>query len=121
MAKTDVKAVQRKVQKAPKFKPSNLKSFSDKALLGPNYLKRFNGNLDEIWDRVDVDGNKMLDKAETKNFIEELQKIVNPEMSGSYEPAKFDQLFKLYDDDKNGYLEKAEMTVFIQKSFRKEG
>ena len=113
MAAMDVKAVQKKEKKLPNQKASNLKSFSDKNLLGEKYVKRFNGNLDEIWDKVDVDNNKMLDKAETLNFIAEIQKIVNPEMCGAYDPAKFDELFKQYDDDKNGYLEKAEMCVFI--------
>ena len=108
------------VKKDPKFKPSNLKSFSDKALLGPNYIKRFNGNLDEIWDRLDLDKNKMFDKAETKNFMAELQLCVNPDMSGNFDPAKFDELFHKYDDDKNGFLEKAEMCVFIKKTFAQE-
>ena len=61
----------------------------------------------------------MLDKTEARNFIEELQKIVNSEMSGNYKPENFDKLFTQYDDDKNGYLEKKEMCVFIKKNFRK--
>ena len=117
MAKEDLVVVNRP-KTAPQFKPSNLKSFSDKALLGEHYVKRFNGNLDEIWDRLDVDKNKMFDKEETKKFIAELQLCVNPEMSGTYDPEKFDQLFKEYDDDKNGYLEKCEMCVFIKKVFK---
>ena len=41
-------------------------------------------------------------------------------MSGTYDAAKFDQLFKDYDEDKNGFLEKAEMCVFIKKTFKQE-
>lgn len=44
-----------------KTKKANQVGFSDKTRLGPDYLKRFNGDLDEIWARVDNDGNMLLD------------------------------------------------------------
>jgi hypothetical protein len=74
-----------------KTKQSNLMSFSDPALLGAEYLKRFKGNIDQIWEKCDVGKHKMLDKKETKGFLEELQKIVNSDVSGHFDPNLFDK------------------------------
>lgn len=103
-----------------KGKKANLVSFADKSRLGPEYVKKFNGDLDELWKKVDNDGNMLLDKNEAKKFMEELGDIVKPEEKGIYDISNFDKLFKMYDEDTNGFLEKAEMCVFIKKMFKKQ-
>ena len=88
-------------------------------MLGPDYVKRFNGNLDELWNKVDTNKDTYLDKVEAKKFMEELGKIVKPEEKGTYNMANFETQFDKYDEDKNGVLEKGEMCVFIKKMFTK--
>lgn len=51
--------------------------------------------------------------------MEELGQIVKPEDKGEFDMSKFDAMFKQYDEDKNGFLEKAEMCVFIKEMFKK--
>jgi glutathione S-transferase len=46
-----------------------------------------------------------------------LKEVIAPDRVGNYEDAKFESVFKKFDEDKNGYLEKAEMAVLIKKVF----
>ena len=60
----------------------------------------------------------MLDRAETKDFIDKIIKHMAPERARNYHPEEFDQLFDKYDEDKNGFIEKSEMAVFIKQVFK---
>ena len=111
---------QAKKKEKAKEKKANQLSFSDKMRLGPEYLKRFKVDLDELWTSVDTNGDNFLDKTEARNFMEKLGQNVKPEDKGTLTMDNFDKQFNLYDEDKNGFLEKAEMCVFIKKMFKKE-
>ena len=51
-------------------------------------------------------------------FLRQLKKEAPLEMGKNYEEENFDKLFALYDDDKNGLMDKAEISVFIKKVFK---
>lgn len=53
----------------------------------------------------------MLDKDEAKNFIGDIKKLlIDQKKAKNYDPSKFDQNFDKFDEDKNGFLSKAEMS-----------
>jgi len=59
----------------------------------------------------------MLDKAECLTFIEALQGIIGESRKNNYDPDKFDEYFEEFDEDKNGYIQKNEMAVFLKQVF----
>jgi len=63
---------------------------------------------------VDYDKNGILSKDECKDFIEELSTYTAAERANNYDQSKFDHIFEKFDEDKNGYIEKAEMAVLIK-------
>lgn len=73
--------------------------------------------LDEMWVTHDVDSNGLLDKAEAIKFIAEIKENVADDRSGNYSEDKFETVFTKFDENKDGYLEKAEMAVLIKKVF----
>jgi len=56
----------------------------------------------------------MLDRKECRAFINELRKHLSEERASNYNEAQFDSLFERFDEDKNGFIEKSEMAVFIK-------
>ena len=42
-----------------------------------------------------------------------------PLRAQNYDEDDFDELFQKFDQDKNGFIEKGEMAVFIKKVFRR--
>ena len=82
-------------------------------LLG-EYSNNFEIDADDLWYMVDFDKNGILSKDECKDFLEELQTYTTQQRAMNYQPARFDQIFKAFDSDKNGYVEKAEMAVLIK-------
>jgi len=67
-----------------------------------------------MWDEYDYDGNGMLDKAECKDFMDELATHIKPENAQNYNKDDFDYLFTKFDTDQNGYIDKSEMVIFIK-------
>jgi Ca2+-binding EF-hand superfamily protein len=60
-----------------------------------------------------------MDKKEAKAFLSEVKKIVVPERAENYKEEDFDKLFKKFDDDKDGFMDKTEMSVFLKQVFKK--
>lgn len=82
-----------------------------------NYAKNFSIDLDGLWKEMDKDGNLMLDKSECKSFIQIVTNFIAPERAQNYNAKDFTKLFNLYDEDKNGFISKSEMAVFLKKVF----
>ena len=49
-----------------------------------DYIKYFKKDIDFIWHQFDYDRNGMLDKAECKDFLDELKKCMLPERAKNY-------------------------------------
>ena len=45
--------------------------------------------------------------------------MMTEERAKNYDESKFEQIFDKYDEDKNGFIEKSEMTTLIKMTFRK--
>lgn len=56
----------------------------------------------------------MLDKEECRNFLNELKKVTIPERAENYKEENFEKLFDKFDEDKNGFMEKSELSVLIK-------
>ena len=70
--------------------------------------------VDDIWDKYDNDGNGVLDKEETKQFvIEQLQEI---EEGKQFDDDDFDECFRNFDVDGSGTIDQAEMVEFIKRA-----
>lgn len=99
-----------------KEKPKNKEKLSTHMA---DYLKNIDGDVDAVWDKSDADNSGVLDKAECKVFMSELKKIVKPDRASNYDEANFEKLFKKFDDNGDGFMEKKEIAVFIKKVFKK--
>ena len=51
-----------------------------------NYSRNFRVDLDQKWNQHDVDGNKMLDKKECKNFLDDIYPHVDISRKRNYNP-----------------------------------
>lgn len=70
---------------------------------------------DQIWDEVDLNKNGVLDKEEAKQFLDALAETLNPEKAACLHGASsHEELFDKFDDEKNGFIAKDEMAVFIK-------
>lgn len=94
-----------------KANPVSLKDYLE------GYAQLFSMDVDELWHRCDVDNNNILDRAEAKVFMQDLQKIMTSERAKNYSDDKFEQLFEKFDSDKNNYLDKSEMSILIKQTF----
>ena len=64
-----------------------------------------------------MDQNGYLDRAETRLFLQSVQK----DMPGSdYDDSQFDATFEAIDANGDGLMEKAEMAMFIRALLRKQ-
>ena len=50
-----------------------------------------------------------------------LKNQIKPERAVNYNESQFDELFNKFDEDKNGFIDKTEMAVFIKKIFSTKG
>lgn len=82
------------------------------------YSENFEIDVDDLWYMVDYDKNGILSKEECKDFVEELKTYTVAERGNNYDESKFDEMFDEFDEDQNGYIEKAEMAVLIKRVFR---
>ena len=60
---------------------------------------------------------------EAKQFVDEVSALIHPSRAQQYnksDKSKFAELFDDFDEDKNGFLSKQEMSVFIKKVFKKK-
>ena len=71
-------------------------------------------DIDLLWESHDIDQNLMLDREEAKSFMDDVFKFL-PSEYYSQKQYNFDETFDKYDEDKNGFLEKYEMAVFLKK------
>jgi len=78
-----------------------------------------NLSFEKIWNKVDINKSRSLDRDETKKFIEAILENAktDKEKIKRYDPANFDNLFNEYDYNKNEVIEKDEMAIFIKKVF----
>lgn len=67
--------------------------------------------IDKIWKRYDKDGNGVLQKIEVMNFLNEFLKMKG---EGPITVDHFNQFFDQYDTNKDGEIDKGEMSVFIR-------
>lgn len=68
--------------------------------------------IDSIWSIYDIDGNGSLDLDETREFVKDyLEMMAMPDQE--FEEEIYADLFKQFDKDKSGAIEKVEMTEFI--------
>ena len=84
-----------------------------------NYKASFGKDIDDMWDAHDLDGNGYLDRAEARTFVFEISQCIERERAKNYNPLNFDQLFDRFDENKDHFLSKSEMAVFIKKVFNK--
>lgn len=86
-------------------------------LLGA-YAQNFSKDIDELYHYMDSDKNGTLDPTEAKCFMVELQKIATEDRKGNFKEDGFENVFKRFDDDNNGFLEKSELAVLIKHVFK---
>ena len=68
--------------------------------------------INEIWDKYDNDNSGMLDKDETKRFIEGmLDEVDDP---SDFTAEEFENCFLEFDKNKDGTITKLEMKDFIK-------
>lgn len=53
--------------------------------------------------------------------MQKVAEIINTDRKNNYDESSFDQMFDNFDEDKNGYLSKAEMAQFLKQAFRQKG
>ena len=88
------------------------------------YMKSFKCNferpLENIWGDYDKDKTGQLDKEQSRQFVQQVSLVIQRDKAYNYDKSKFDQMFMIFDEDKNGMLSKAEMCQFIKIAFKKD-
>ena len=74
--------------------------------------------IDKLWIKYDVKKKKALDKNQSKLFLSEVQKLIEPSRAQNYKPENFDDIFELFDEDKDKFLQVGEMATLIKKVFK---
>ena len=96
----------------------NQKSLKDH--VGVAYAKNFSKDLDQLWTEVDNNNDGVLDKDECRVFLDIIKKNISEDRAKNYEEARdFEKFFTLFDEDKNGFISKIEMSVLLKKVFAK--
>jgi Ca2+-binding EF-hand superfamily protein len=75
--------------------------------------------IDLIWEKRDLDRNGYMDREECRPLLNEIVKIIEPDRQNNYKPEDYNRIFDEFDEDGNGFMEKAEMSVLIRKVFQK--
>lgn len=79
-------------------------------------------DVDKLWNNIDTSNKNNLDITHAKQFIDRISYAIHPSRSLQYDKddyIKFKELFDEFDEDKNGYLSRQEMSVFIKIVFKK--
>jgi Ca2+-binding EF-hand superfamily protein len=58
-----------------------------------------------------------LEESEALDFLERVSKIITEDLSSLYNQDNVQELFKQFDEDKNGFLDKGEMAALIKNTF----
>lgn len=64
--------------------------------------------VDQIWDVYDDDGNGILDKEETRNFLYDYLKMIGAN-EDEFNDEVFDQIYGQIDEDGSGEIDKEEL------------
>ena len=68
--------------------------------------------VDDIWELYDTDQSGVLNKSQTKNFVIDTLKNLRPD--DKFSDEAFSDVFKSFDRDNSGNVEKKEMFYFIK-------
>lgn len=60
----------------------------------------------------------MLDKEECFKYLSIIKQNCSEERAKNYVEKDFEMLFERFDEDKNGFIEKSEMAIFLKKVFK---
>jgi hypothetical protein len=69
--------------------------------------------IDEIWGEYDTDGSGVLEKPETRIFVNDILESLGV-VQGSFSNNDFETCFRETDTDGNGVISKSEMRFFIK-------
>lgn len=69
--------------------------------------------INEIWGEYDADGSGVLEKPETKIFVQDILEGLGIG-HGAFSDHDFENCFKETDTDGNGVISKSEMRFFIK-------
>ena len=83
-----------------------------------SYASNFTIDLDKLWIKSDTDLNGMLDKEECFKYLSIIKQNCCEERAKNYDEKDFEMLFERFDEDKNGFIEKSEMAIFLKKVFK---
>ena len=79
----------------------------------------FSKSLDDLWIEKDADGNGFLNIDEAKEFLLDIQKIIENDRAKNFDMQELPVLFEKFDEDNNGYLTKGQMAQLIKLVFNK--
>jgi Ca2+-binding EF-hand superfamily protein len=71
--------------------------------------------IDNIWQRYDTDGNGSLDLDEARFFVKDILKGLGDDDENLFSEKVYLAMFKSFDEDMSGTLEKEELHGFIKK------
>ena len=74
---------------------------------GPEEQEAIAGVIDQIWEIYDTDKNGVLDKEESKKFVQDY--LGNVGSGDEFSEEAFNEVFVSFDKDKSGTIEKNEM------------
>ena len=113
-----------KMEKLTEGKPKNKtrSKDDDELMLGDDSEDELNDNdklqlvVDAIWVKYDVNKSGSLDMDESREFVKDILKDVG----GDFSEAVFQAMFKSFDEDQSGTLEKGEIMTFITRLFAED-
>ena len=65
--------------------------------------------IDNIWEKYDADGNGSLDMDEARIFVQDILKDLGDEDGNIFDESVYRAMFKTFDEDDSGSLEKPEL------------
>ena len=70
--------------------------------------------IQNIWEMYDADGNGVLDKDESKQFVQEMMSDLVSADHEEIDDASFEQIFAMLDTDGSGTIDKQEMFNYLK-------